>query len=277
MPEPGPLGKLLRLLGIATALLWSGFPIYLVVASSLKPGTEIFAVPPTLVFWPTLEHYERLWREWPEFFRDMRNSLIITAGATLLTAVTASAAGYVYSRRRSGPLAASAFFMLFVRMLPPIIVTLPLFPAVNWLGLSDTHIVLVVLYASFFVSLATWIMKAFIDQIPVELEEAAIVDGATLGQTLWRVVIPLAAHGLVAACVFVLVFSWNEFVFALIFTTREAKTTPLVISEMLGSVEGVDWGTLFAASTVQLVPIVVFVLAAQRYLMAGLSAGAVKG
>ncbi len=234
-------------------------------------------MPPTLVFWPTLEHYERLWREWPGFFRHMRNSLIITVGATLLTAVTASAAGYVYSRCRSGPLAGTAFFMLFVRMLPPIIVTLPLFPAVNWLGLSDTHIVLILLYASFFVSLATWIMKAFIDQIPVELEEAATVDGATLGQTLRRVVIPLSAHGLVAACVFVLVFSWNEFVFALIFTTREAKTTPLVISEMMGSVEGVDWGTLFAASTVQLVPIVVFVLVAQRFLMAGLSAGAVKG
>ena len=93
----------------------------------------------------------------------------------------------------------------------------------------------------------------------------------------FEIVLPLAVHGLIAACVFVLVFSWNEFVFALIFTTRNAKTTPLVISEMLGSVEGVEWGVLFAASTVQLVPIVIFVLAAQRYLMAGLSAGAVKG
>lgn len=277
MPEPGPLGKALRLLAVAVALLWSGLPIYLVVASSFKPGTEIFAVPPQLVFWPTAEHYIRLWHEWPDFFRNLRSSLIVTAGATLLTAVTSSAAGYVYARCRSGVLAGSAFFMLFVRMLPPIIVTLPLFPAVNWLGLADTHIVLILLYASFFVSLATWIMRAFIDQIPVELEEAAIIDGATLGQTLTRVVIPLAAHGLVAASIFVLVFSWNEFIFALIFTTRAAKTTPLVISEMLGSVEGVDWGTLFAASTVQLVPIVLFVIAVQRYLVAGLTAGSVKG
>jgi multiple sugar transport system permease protein len=277
MRKAGLADRALRLLGIAVALLWSGFPIFLIVASSFKPGTEIFAVPPELVFHPTFQHYVRLWQQWPGYFHDLANSLIITIGATLLTAVTASAAGYVYSRCRSGILSGSAFFMLFVRMLPPIIVTLPLFPVVNWLGLSDTHIVLIVIYASFFVSLATWIMKAFIDQIPVELEEAAIVDGASLGQTLRRVVLPLAAHGLVAASIFVLVYSWNEFVFALVFTTRDAKTTPLVISEMLGSVEGVDWGTLFAASTVQLAPIVLFVIAAQRYLMAGLSAGAVKG
>ena len=270
-------GRVLRLLVVLLAVLWSGFPILLVVASSLKPGREIFAVPPTLIFEPTFEHYVRLWQEWPAFFRDMRNSLIVTAGATLLTAVSATAAGYVYSRCRSTPLAASAFFMLFVRMLPPIIVTLPLFPVVNRLGLADTHLVLILLYASFFVSLATRIMKAFIDQIPQELEEAAMIDGASLGQTLRRVVLPLAAHGLVAASIFVIVFAWNEFVFALVFTTRDARTAPLAISEMLGTVEGVQWGVLFAAATVQLAPIVLFVLAAQRYLMAGLAAGAVKG
>lgn len=277
MREPGAGGKALRLLAIGLALLWSGLPIWLVVSASLKPGTEIFAVPPAFIFWPTAEHYVRLWQEWPAFFRDLQSSLIVTVGATILTAVSASAAGYVYSRCRGTALASSAFFMLFVRMLPPIIVTLPLFPVVNWLGLSDTHLVLILLYASFFVSLATWIMKAFIDQIPVELEEAALVDGASLGQTLTRVVIPLAAHGLVAASIFVIVFAWNEFVFALVFTTRDAKTAPLAIAEMLGSVEGVQWGMLFAASTVQLAPIVLFVIAAQRYLMAGLAAGAVKG
>ncbi|HET6469401.1 MAG TPA: carbohydrate ABC transporter permease [Geminicoccaceae bacterium] len=277
MAEPRPLEKAWRLACILLAVLWSGFPIYLVVMSSFKPPQRIFEVPPSFVFTPTFDNYLRLWNVWPEFFRNMANSLIVTAGATLLTAVAASLAGYVYSRHRTGFLAGSAFFMLFVRMLPPIIVTLPLFPAVNWLRLNDTHLVLILLYASFFVSLATWIMKAFIDQIPIELEEAAIVDGATLAQTLLRVVVPLAAHGLVAASIFVLVFSWNEFVFALVFTTRNAKTTPLVISEILGTVEGVDWGTLFAAATVQLVPILVFVVAVQRYVMAGLQAGAVKG
>jgi multiple sugar transport system permease protein len=124
---------------------------------------------------------------------------------------------------------------------------------------------------------STWIMKAFIERIPRELEEAAFVDGAGLRQILLRVILPLSANGVFAASVFVLVYSWNEYFFALIFTTRAAKTAPLVISEILSTVEGVDWGLLFAAATLQLLPIVVFVMAAQRYVVAGLAAGSVKG
>jgi multiple sugar transport system permease protein len=126
-------------------------------------------------------------------------------------------------------------------------------------------------------TLSTWIMKAFIERIPRELEEAAFVDGAGLRQILLRVILPLSANGVFAASVFVLVYSWNEYFFALIFTTRAAKTAPLVISEILSTVEGVDWGLLFAAATLQLLPIVVFVMAAQRYVVAGLAAGSVKG
>jgi multiple sugar transport system permease protein len=120
-------------------------------------------------------------------------------------------------------------------------------------------------------------MKTFVDQIPRELEEAAFVDGAGLVKTLARIVLPLAAPGMIAAAVFVVVFAWNEFLFAFIFTSTRAKTAPLVISEMLGSVTGVDWGALFAAATIQLVPITIFVVAVQKYLIAGLSAGATKG
>ena len=277
MPTPGPLARLARLGLVLLAVLWSAFPIYLVVMSSFKPGRAIFQVPPSFVFTPTFDNYRRLMEVWPQFFTHMRSSLIITAGATLLTIVASSMAGYVYSRFRGRLLTSSAFFMLFVRTLPPIIITLPLFPVANILHLHDTHLLLILLYASFFVSLGTWIMKAFIDQIPRELEEAAIMDGATLFQTLRKVILPLAAHGIVASSIFVLVFSWNEFIFALVFTTRHAKTAPLIISEMLGTVEGVDWGMLFAAATVQLVPIVVFVIAVQRYVVAGLTAGSVKG
>ena len=120
-------------------------------------------------------------------------------------------------------------------------------------------------------------MKAFMDQLPKELEESATIDGANLAQTLLRVVMPLSIHGIIASSIFVFVYSWNDFLFALVFTTRSAKTTPLVISEILGTVEGVQWGLLFAAATLQLLPIALFVVAAQRYVMAGLTAGAVKG
>jgi multiple sugar transport system permease protein len=167
--------------------------------------------------------------------------------------------------------------MLFMRMFPPIIITLPLFPVANLLRMNDTHLILILLYSTFFVSLSTWIMKAFMDALPRELEESAFIDGATLWQTILRVVMPLAVHGIIAASIFVFVYSWNEYTFALVFTTRNAKTAPLVISEILGTVEGVQWGVLFAAATLQLAPIAVFVVSVQRYVVAGLTTGAVKG
>lgn len=277
MRRPSVPGRLLRLAAASAAVAWSVFPIAMVVLSSFKAQREIFAIPPSLVFSPTLDNYRRLLEEWPAFFPNMLNSLVVTAGATLLTVIVSTLAGYVYARYRGRALALSAFFMVVVRMLPPIVVTLPLFPLFSWLHVNDTHLVLIILYAAFFVSLATWIMRAFVDQVPRELEEAAFVDGAGLGQVLRMVVLPLVVNGVIAAALFVVVFAWNEFIFALVFTTRVARTTPLVMSEMLSTTDGVDWGVLFAAATLQLAPILAFILAAQRYVIAGLTAGAVKG
>jgi multiple sugar transport system permease protein len=145
------------------------------------------------------------------------------------------------------------------------------------LGLGDTHIVLIVLYATFFVSLGTLLMRAFIDKIPVELDEAALVDGAGRAAVAIRIVAPLALPGMLALSVFTIVFAWNEFLFAFVFASTRAKTAPLIVSEMLGSFDGVDWGVLFAAATIQLLPILAFVCAMQRYLVAGLTSGATKG
>jgi multiple sugar transport system permease protein len=273
----GPLLRITRWLVLAIGIVWSAFPIFMVVSSSFKTHLDIFAVPPRLFFSPTLENYILLFQEWPEFLDALINSVMITTGATILTAITSLLAGYAYSRFHSRLLTLSAFFMIVVRMLPPIVVTIPLFPAVSALRLSDTHAVLIMLYAAFFVSLSTWILKTFIDQIPRELEEAAEVEGATLWQSMIRVVLPLSVHGMVAACVFVVVFSWNEYVFALIFTSNTARTAPLILSEISGAVEGVQWGVLFAAATVQLLPILVFVLLVQKFIVTGLTAGAVKG
>lgn len=267
---------LLRWAAIALALAWSIGPIVLVVASSFKEARDIFATPPSLFFTPTLDSYRELWANHPAFFRGLWSSLLVTAGATVVTLAAACAAGYVYARHHGRLLQGSAFMMLAVRMLPPIIIVIPLFPAVNALGLNDTHTLLVLLYAAFYVSIATWIMRAFIAALPRELEEAAAVDGAGLPRILFQVILPLAAQGMVAVAIFVVVFAWNEFVFAMVFTTTHAKTAPIAIAEMLGTVEGVQWGVVFAAATVQLVPVLATVLALQRYLVAGLTAGAVK-
>ncbi len=264
-------------IAVVAILAWSLVPILFIVASSFKPGQDIFAVPPKYLFEPTLRHYGELWRAWGAFFSGLVNSTIVTAGATALAVVASTCAGYAYSRYANRFLEASVASLVMVRLIPPIVVTLPLFPIVNALGLNDTHLVLVVLYATFFVSLGAVLMRTFIDQIPKELDEAAGMDGAGQLTILWRIIVPVAAPGILAVAVFVVVYSWNEFLFAFIFTATRAKTAPLVIAEMIGSIDGVDWGILFAASTVQLVPVLLFVVFMNRYLVAGLTAGSTKG
>jgi multiple sugar transport system permease protein len=266
-----------KAVAVCAILIWSLFPLAFIIMSAFKPGQDIFAVPPKFVFTPTWQHYSKLWSDWGMFFDGLFNSTIITIGATVLAITTSTGAGYVYSRYSSRFLNASVLFLIIVRLIPPIVVTLPLFPIINAMGLNDTHIVLVVLYATFFVSLGTVLMRTFIDQIPRELDEAAQIDGATRLVTLRRIIVPLAAPGILAVAVFVVVFAWNEFLFAFIFTATKAKTAPLVISEMIGSIDGVDWGVLFAASTIQLIPVLLFVVLMNRYLVAGLTAGATKG
>jgi len=266
-----------KVLAVTAILIWSLAPIAFIVVSAVKPSADIFAVPPRLTFVPTLKHFADLWSQWRGFFNGLVNSAIVTAGATLLAVGASTMAGYAYSRFRNPGMARSALFLVAVRLLPPIVIILPLFPMVNWLRLNDTHLVLIVLYATFFVSLGTLLMRAFIDQIPRELDEAALVDGASRFTILRRVIMPLSAQGMLALAVFVIVFAWNEFLFAFVFTSTRAKTAPLFIAEMMGSLDSFDWGVLFAASTVQLLPIVVFVLATQKHLVAGMTAGAIKG
>lgn len=258
-------------------IVWSAFPVLYIVLSSFKEQREIFKYPPDLIFTPTLAHYAALTTGWSGFFPALLNSLIVAIGATALACFVSIFSGFVYSRFSNRFLAGSVLYLIAIRLLPPIVVTLPLFPVVDALGLSDTHIVLIVLYATFWVSLCTMIMKTFIDKIPRTLDEAAMIDGATTLQTLLRVVMPLALQGLAACAIFVFVFSWNEYLFALIFTTQYAKTAPLIVAEVMDAVSGTNWGVLFAGVTVQLLPVTLLVMLAQRFLIAGLTAGSVKG
>ena len=267
----------LKALVVVLVVCWSLAPIVFMVMSSFKPGQDIFAVPPRWGFSPTLQHYGALWARWQSFFDGLVNSLIITAGATVLVILASTMAGFAYSRTRTPFLQNSATFLIVVRLLPPIVVTLPLFGAVNALGLNDTHLILILLYATFFVSLGTILMRTFIDQIPYELDEAAMMDGASRATILWTIIRPLARQGMMAVSVFVIVYAWNEFLFAFIFTTKKAKTASLVMSEMIGALDGVDWGVLFAATTLQLLPVLIFVVLCQRQLIEGLTAGATKG
>ena len=270
-------GKIFTSTVLLLLYTWSLLPIALIVLSSLKPTSEIFKFPPKLIFTPTFENYRALFVQWPEFFGTLKNSLIIASGATVITVVASALAGYVLSRFQNTATSASALFMVAIRLVPPIVITLPLFPIVGALGLADTHILLILLYSTFFISLGAMILKTFIDTIPKELDESAFIDGASETDILVRIILPLAAQGMVAIAVFVFVFAWNDYLFAFIFTTSNAKTAPIIISEMLGSLVGVEWGPLFAAATLQLLPVLIFVVLAQKFLVAGLTAGSVKG
>jgi multiple sugar transport system permease protein len=269
--------RLARGLFLAVMLAWSVGPILFIVMSSFKRQVDIFVYPPKLVFTPTIDNYLKLTTQWKGFFDAMGNSLIVALGATVLAGVVSFLGGYAYSRYRSRLTSWTAVYMIAVRVLPPIVVTLPLFPVVDRLGLGDTHILLILLYATFWVSLNTMIMKNFFDQIPYELDEAAYVDGASEWQLVHRILARLTLQGMAAGSIFVFVFAWNEYLFAMIFTTNRAKTAPLILSELMGAVDGTEWGVLFAGVTLQLVPVVLLVTLARRYLIAGLAAGAVKG
>jgi multiple sugar transport system permease protein len=272
-----PLERLARGLFLAFILLWSVGPILFIVSSSFKRQIDIFVYPPKLIFTPTVDNYLKLTSQWDSFFGALGSSLIVAIGATLLAGVVSFLGGYAYSRYRSRLMSWSAVYMIAVRVLPPVVVTLPLFPVADRLGLSDTHLLLILLYATFWVSLNTMIMKNFFDQIPYELDEAAYVDGASEWQLVSRILLRLTLQGMAAGSIFVFVYAWNEYLFAMIFATKDAKTAPLILSELMGAVDGTEWGVLFAGVTIQLLPVVLLVTLARRYLVAGLTAGAVKG
>jgi multiple sugar transport system permease protein len=280
MMQPGrfsPVERIARGVFLILILLWSVLPILFIVVSSFKQQVDIFVYPPRLVFEPTIGNYLRLGSQWQGFFAAMGNSLIVALGATLLAGIVSFLGGYAYSRYRSRVTSWTAVYMVAVRVLPPIVVTLPLFPMVDRMGLNDTHLLLIILYATFWVSLNTMIMKNFFDKIPYELDEAAYVDGASEWQLVSRILARLTLQGMAAGSIFVFVYAWNEYLFAMIFSTNNAKTAPLILSELMGAVDGTEWGVLFAGVTLQLLPVVLLVMLARRYLIAGLTAGAVKG
>jgi multiple sugar transport system permease protein len=270
-------GRLLAWIGLGLGAAWSVVPIYLIVASSLKEPRDLFEFAPRLLWRPVLSSYATLWTQWPEFFRALGNSALIAFVAAGLTVALAAPAGWAYSRHRRRALTATALLLLAARMFPPIVITIPLYPVVQRLGLADHAATLVVLYTAFCVSLATWLIKSFVDEVPVEIEEAARVDGCNTRQVLLRVTLPLTMPGLIATFVLALVFGWNEYLFAFLFTATRTKTAPVILSEMLGSATGVEWGPLFAATTLQLIPMLIVVWLVQGALLRGMTAGAVKG
>lgn len=260
--------------------LISVFPLAWTFLTSIKPPIQTFALPPVLLFAPTLESYEMLFFGQHAMAFDIRllarNSLIVALIATLLTIASSCLAAYSLSRFYFRGRKVIAFAIIATRMLPPIATVVPLFLLMNRLGLMDTHLALIMAYTAINIPFAVWMLRGFMDEIPIDLEDAAMVDGSSRMRALVQIVFPLIVPGLVATGVFTFLLAWNDFALALILTSRNAKTLPLIVTSFITE-EGILWGPMSAAATLILLPPVLFVIFAQRHLAKGLTMGAVKG
>jgi len=261
------------------ALLFLGislFPIYLILTASLKNDVQIFARPPVFLFTPTFKSYHDvlLVRSLSQV-RFIANSLIATVLATAIAVAFGAMAAYGLARFEFKGRKDLAFWILSTRMAPPIAFIVPMFVLIKSIGLLDTWWALVIMYTGMNLSFSVWILRGFFMDIPPELEESALVDGYTRWQVFTRIALPLVKPGLAAVAVFASIFSWNEFLFALILTQQNAKTIPIGITGFSSSM-GVHWGPFMAVGFIAILPILIFTFLMQKYLVRGLTFGAVK-
>lgn len=264
---------------LAAALGITLTPIYWLLTISLKTVVDQFAVPPLWVhFQVTFEHYYDIFWVRP-FGTYLWNSALVAAVSTLLALAIGVAAAYALARLPMKPSwnRNLSFWILSTRMVPPIVTILPLFWLIRDAGLLNTRFSLILVYTGFNLPFVIWMMRSFFEDLPAEIEEAAWMDGSSRIRALVEIVLPLAAPGLAATAVFCLVVAWNEFLFALILTqTDAAMTLPVGIAGRVTQYE-IKWGAMSAAGVVAMIPVFIFALAVQRYLVRGLSLGAVKG
>ena len=271
--------KILRYLLLILALSCALAPVYWMFTISLKSDVDQFASPPPwFAFTPTLEHYYDAFVT-RGFGQYLLTSAIVSVASTLCALVIGTLAAYALARfelpwRLNRHL---SLWILSTRMFPAIVTAVPLFLMMRDLRLLNTRASLIVVYTAFNLPFVVWMMRGFFADLPRDLEEAALVDGDSRLGALVRVVLPLVTPGLAATAVFCLIISWNEFLFALVLTqTDAAMTLPVGIAGRVTQYE-IKWGVMSAAAAVALVPILVFALALQKYLVRGLSLGAVKG
>jgi multiple sugar transport system permease protein len=249
-------------------------PFLWLLQMSFKTNAQIFTFPPPLWFTPTLENYAALWAT--DFRRSFVNSLAVSVGSTISSLLIGVPAAYALSRWTARGGNTISLWILASRMAPPIAFTIPYFLVYRHLELLDTLTGLVIIYLTFNLSLVIWMMRPFFDQLPRSLEEAAWIDGAGLAQTFMRIVLPLSGPGLAATAILCFLFAWNDFFFALILTRTEAMTAPVAVVNFM-NYEGWEWGRIAAGGTMVMLPVLIFSLVVRKYLVHGLTGGALKG
>lgn len=282
-------------------------PLVWIVATGFKSNADSIAYPPKVLFEPKLEGYVNLFttrtrinpadvaglpppQSWYErvardngmsiagpsrYGERFLNSIVIGFGSTVLSVFLGTLTAYAFSRYRIPLKDDLLFFILSTRMMPPIAVAIPIFLMFRTLGLSDTHLGMILLYTGVNISLAVWLLKGFIDEIPREYEEAALIDGYTRFQAFYKVVLPQAATGIASTAIFCLIFAWNEYAFAVLLTSGTAQTAPPFIPTIIG-VGGKDWPAVAAGATLFLLPVMAFTILLRKHLLRGITFGAVR-
>ena len=265
-----PTGMSAVVIGCVAPFAWQ-------MLTSLKSPEELYRVPPTL--WPSspsVEAYTQVLQARP-FLGYLMNSLIVAGATTIIVLVLGTLAGYALARVQFPGRQAMRWLILMVAMFPPIALVSPLFVLFDRLGIVDTYAALILPYTVFTLPLGTWILAAYFAELPRQIEEAALVDGCSPTQVLFKVLLPLAGPGVVTAGVLVFIYSWNEFLFALAFTTSDASRTVPVAIALFPGLHEFPWGEIAAASILVTAPLIFLVAVFQRRILRGLSVGAVTG
>lgn len=251
------------------------FPILWMILSSFKPQDVVQAIPPVWSFTPTLQNYADALTGSASIGALVIHSFVVATLSTVLTLLTALPAAYALTRIRFGGKRFVGDWILSTIMFPPVVSAIPVFILVGKLRLTDTYPSLIIPYAAFNLPIAIWLLRSFIRQIPVEIDEAGRIDGLTHFGVVRRLIFPLVAPGQAAAAILSFLFSWNEFLFALTLTRSYVKTAPVGVMEFTG-MYGTQWGALTAASTIIAAPVLVLTLILRRRIIQGMTFGAVK-
>ena len=258
-------------------LVFTTFPFLWMGSTAFKVSHEIFATPPTL--WPrtvTLANLERLFAE-TRFLNYFLNSLKVSAATVVLTLAVATPAAYSLTRYRFAGRESVAATVLFAYMFAPIMIIIPFYVMMRFVGLNNTHFGLVLAYSAFCLPFALWMLRTFFQAIPLDIEDAALIDGASRRQVVRLVVLPLALPGVVATGIFTFILAWNDYIFArVLLSADELKTLPVGIADLYNA-SVVDWGMIMAAGLLVIAPVLGVFVFIQKYMVAGLASGGVKG
>ena len=283
--EPGRRGSVrtwieIALLAVLAVVML--FPVVWMLETSLKENRDVYAVPAKFLgFDLTFEHYKDVFVQRggsgaSDLATNFKNSVLVAGLSTVLATLLGVPAAWAYSRFHMKAKKDQLFFILSTRFMPPVVVVIPIFLMYRDLNLFDTKLGLILIYAAFNLSFTIWMMKGFVDEVPSEYEDAAMLDGYSRLEAFLRVTLPLLIPGIAATAVFALIFSWNEFVFAIFLTSSEsARTAPPAIAGLIGGTT-IDWGLVSASAMVFAIPVLLFAFLVRKHLVAGVTLGAVR-